>query len=219
MAELDGSNPTVPMGAVKRFGRPPGTKIERRRYLSDEELERFMKEARKVSRKYDLAFSLAYYFALRVAELVELRLDNFHIPVHQVTIQGKKGGTERTYDLPEQIERKYTRWLKERAGGFGADENPYVFPSSRLPRTGHLTRDSVQGEFRLLAERAGIPMPRSIHDLRHTVARQMIRDHADIVEIQGFLRHRSINSTEVYLKDEKTAVLERRMSKRAARFL
>jgi integrase/recombinase XerD len=200
-------------------GRPTGTKIERRRYLTDEELERFMVAARRRGRKYDLLFSLAYYFAMRVAEVVEMRMDEFHLPIHQVTIRGKKGGHERPYDLPEPIEQKYQRWLKERATLSGSDENPYVFPSSTLPRSGHISRDTVQGEFRLLAQKAGIPMPRSVHDLRHTVARQMIRAGEDLVTIQGFLRHRDLKSTEVYLKDEKTAVMERRMSQRAARFL
>lgn len=200
-------------------GRPLGTKIERRRYLTDEELDRFMVAARKRGRKYDLLFSLTYYFAMRVAEVVEMRLDEFHLPIHQVTIQGKKGGHERPYDLPEPIEQKYQRWLKLRATLPNAEENPYVFPSSTLPRSGHISRDTVQAEFRSLAQKAGIPMPRSIHDLRHTVARQMIRAGEDLVTIQGFLRHRDLKSTEVYLKDEKTAVMERRMSQRAARFL
>jgi integrase/recombinase XerD len=196
-------------------GRPEGTRILRRRYMTAEELERFMKVAKKAGRKYDLLFSLVYYFAMRVAEVVSLQLEDFNLPSHQVTIKAKKDGRVRVYDLPEQIEHKYLRWLKER----GSDENPFVFPSTILPRSGHLSRDAAQAEFRLLAKKAGVGMPRSIHDLRHTAAQEMIRGGEDLATVQGWLRHRDIESTKTYIDDQTTAEVERRMARRAARFL
>jgi len=197
-------------------GRPRGTELhDRRRYMTQDELERFMKAARRAGKKYDLLFSLVYYYAMRVAEVVTLRLDDFNLPSHQITIRAKKDGRVRVYDLPEQIEHKYTRWLKER----GSDENPFVFPSSTLPRSGHLSRDAAQAEFRLLAKKAGVGMPRSIHDLRHTAAQEMIRGGEDLATVQGWLRHRDIESTKAYIDDQTTAEVERRMAQRAARFL
>ena len=196
-------------------GRPEGTRILRRRYMKAEELERFMKAAKKAGRKYDLLFSLVYYFAMRVAEVVSLQLEDFNLPSHQVTIKAKKDGRVRVYDLPEQIEHKYLRWLKERGSG----ENPFVFPSSTLPRSGHLSRDAAQAAFRLLAKKAGVGMPRSIHDLRHTAAQEMIRGGEDLATVQGWLRHRDIESTKTYIDDQTTAEVERRMAQRAARFL
>jgi integrase/recombinase XerD len=208
-----------PNEAKRGPGRPEGTTVLRRRYMTPEELERFMKAARQVGKKYDLLFSLVYYYAMRVAEVVGLRLDDFNLPSHQITIRAKKDGRVRVYDLPEQIERKYTRWLKERAALPGSDENPYVFPSSILPRSGHLSRDAAQAEFRLLAKKAGVGMPRSIHDLRHTSAQEMIRGGEDLATVQGWLRHRDIESTKTYIDDQTTAEVERRMAQRAARFL
>ena len=151
-------------------GRPKDTKILRRRYMTAEELERFMKATRRAGKKYDLLFSLVYYFAMRVAEVVCLQLEDFNLPSHQVTIRAAKDGRVRAYDLPEQIEHKYRRSLKERASLPGSDENQFVFPSTTLPRSGHLYRDAAQAEFRLLCRRASVGMPRSIHDLRHTSA-------------------------------------------------
>jgi len=201
-------------------GRPKGTELhDRRRYMTQDELERFMKAARQVGKKYDLLFSLVYYYAMRVAEVVGLRLGDFNLPSHQITIRAKKDGRVRVYDLPEQIERKYSRWLKERAALPGSDENPYVFPSSTLPRSGHLSRAAAQAEFRLLAKKAGVGMPRSIHDLRHTAAQEMIRGGEDLATVQGWLRHRDIESTKTYIDDQTTAEVERRMAQRAARFL
>lgn len=200
-------------------GRPKDTKILRRRYMTQDELERFMKAARKVGRKYDLLFSLVYYFAMRVGEVVILRLVDFNLPSHQVTIRAEKDGRVRVYDLPEQIEQKFKRWLKERSELEDAEENPYVFPSTTLPRSGHLSRDAAQAEFRLLCRKANVGMPRSIHDLRHTAAQEMIRGSEDLATVQGWLRHRDIASTKTYIDDQVTAAAERRMAQRAARFL
>jgi integrase len=200
-------------------GRPKDTKILRRRYMTAEELERFMKAARKAGKKYDLLFSLVYYFAMRVAEVVSLKLQDFNLPSHQVTIRAKKDGRVRVYDLPEQIEYKYRRWLRERTGLPGGDENLYVFPSTILNRSGHLSRDAAQAEFRLLCRKADVGMPRSIHDLRHTAAQEMIRGGEDLATVQGWLRHRDIESTKTYIDDQTTAEVERRMAQRAARFL
>lgn len=205
--------------ANRRPGRPNGTKILRRRYMTQDELFEFMKAARKTGKKYDLVFSLVYYFAMRVAEVVNLRVEDFNLPSHQVTIRAKKDGRVRAYDLPEQIEQKYTRWLKQRAMLYGSDENPWVFPSSILPRSGHMSRDAVQAEFRLVASKAGVGMPRSIHDLRHTAAQEMIRGGEDIATVQGWLRHRDIKSTQSYIDDHATVEVEKRMAVRAARFL
>jgi len=200
-------------------GRPNGTKILRRRYMTQDDLFQFMKAARKTGKKYDLVFSLVYYFAMRVAEVVSLRQEDFNLPSHQITIRAMKGGRFRAYDLPEQIEHKYTRWLKQRAMLYGSDENPWVFPSGKLPRLGHVSRDAVQAEFRLVASKAGVAMPRSIHDLRHTAAQEMIRAGEDIATVQGWLRHRDIKSTQSYIDDHATIEVEHRMAVRAARFL
>ena len=206
---------------IKRSpGRPEGTKINgRRRYLTQEELERFMKAAKKASRKYDLLFSLTYYYAMRVAEVVSLRLDDLNGQSHQVTVRAAKDGRVRVYDLPEQIEQKFKRWLKERSKLRDIEENPYIFPSATLPRSGHLSRDAAQAEFRLLCRKANVGMPRSIHDLRHTAAQEMIRGGEDLATVQGWLRHRDIQSTKTYIDDQVTAAVERRMAQRASRFL
>jgi integrase/recombinase XerD len=200
-------------------GRPEGTRILRRRYMTAEELERFMKAAKKAGRKYDLLFSLVYYFAMRVAEVVSLRLEDFNLPSHQVTVRAAKDGRVRVYDMPEQIEQKFRRWLRERSRLRDAEENPYVFPSTTLPRSGHMSRDAAQAEFRLLCRKANVGMPRSIHDLRHTAAQEMIRGGEDLATVQGWLRHRDIQSTKTYIDDQVTVEAERRMAQRAARFL
>lgn len=200
-------------------GRPVGTKIARRRYMTQEELGRFMDAAHKSGPKYALLFDLVYFFAMRVQEVVTMELTNFRLTVHQVAIKAAKGGEERVYDLPEQIEQRHDRWLKARAELPAAQENPYVFPSTTLPRSGHMSRDAAQAEFRLLCRKAEVPMPRSIHDLRHTSAQEMIRAGDDLATVQGWLRHRDIASTKAYISDEVSAEHQRARAACSARFL
>ena len=47
----------------------------------------------------------------------------------------------------------------------------------------------------------------------------MIRGGEDLATVQGWFRHRDIESTKSYIDDQATAEVERRMAKRAARFL
>lgn len=211
----------MPEDQVKRLGRPPGTGLHgRRRYMTEQELEAFMAQARRSGPKYSLLYSLTYFYAMRVAEVVSLLLTDLPpTKTHQVTIRAVKGGRERTYDLPEQIEAKLRRWLKARRDLPGASENPYLFPSVTLPRTGHLSRDAAQATFRQLCRKAKVPMPRSIHDLRHSSCQSAIRGGMNVAEVKGLLRHRDIQSTKVYIDDEITAERQAERARKEAKFL
>lgn len=202
------------------MARPKGTTLKgRRRYLTEAEMERFVKERDKAGRRYDLLFTLTWYFALRVGEVVRLTLADFNLDQHQLTIRPEKQGRERVYELPEQIEAKLKRWLKERSALEGASENAYVFPSTTLPRSGHMSRDAAQAVFRSLCRKAGVGMPRSIHDLRHSRAQDLLRGGADLGTVKKFLRHKYISSTQTYLDDEEDTQNERRIAAHSARFL
>ena len=123
------------------MSRPVGSGLHgRRRYLTEDELERFMNQAKKSGPKYSLLFAMTYYLRHESRRgCPSLTLADFNLPSHQVTIKGLKGGRERTYDLPEQIEAKYRRWLKVRHALPDSAENVYVFPSRTLPRSGHMS--------------------------------------------------------------------------------
>lgn len=69
-------------------------------------------------------------------ETVGLKVADFNLASHQVTVKDEKGGTSRVYDLPEQIERKLKGWLKERAENPDHSANEFMFPSRLSSRTG-----------------------------------------------------------------------------------
>jgi len=195
-------------------GRPVGTGTNgRARYLSSDELEAFFRATKRGGKKWDLFFGLAFYFAMRVGEVVALKVSDANLSAHQLTIRAEKGGSCRTYDLPERIEKKFRAWLKERPDG-----NLFLFPSRTCPRTEPLSRVGAQKMFYELSRKAGIGA-HSVHDLRHTAASMMAQAGDNVVQIARWLRQKQVASAERYLSDIGREKHERDMEKRASRFL
>ena len=175
------------------MGRPKGSGRKGEiRYLNVEEITRFMKEVKK-DKMYDLAFSLALSFGLRVAELVKIRLSDFNDQTKKLHVAAVKGGREYKHELSGKMWRKYLRWLHVR----GSNNNPFLFPS-RLYHDDHCSRDAFQQAFKKICKKANIT-GHSIHDLRHTTAVSLVLEgKLSIAEIRDRLRHSSVSSTEVY---------------------
>lgn len=188
------------------MGRPEGSGRKGEiRYLNEQELTRFMKEAKK-DKMYDLAFSLALSLGLRVAELVKIQLSDFSDDRKTLHVKAVKGGREYKHELSGKMWRKYLRWLHVR----GSNNNPFLFPS-RLYHDDHCSRDAFQQAFKKICKKANIT-GHSVHDLRHTCAVSLVLEgKLSIAEIRDRLRHSSVSSTEVYFnllnreKAERTA--------------
>ncbi len=198
-------------------GRPPGTgHAGQVRYLTPDELDRFLRAASKEGRKWDLVFSLVSYLALRVSEAATIRLADFSDPPGFVTIQGLKGGLKRPYPLPEQLQRKLRLWTRERAKMPGANRSPFLFPHRDYVETGHLPAVSIQSAFYRIAHRAGLA-PHSVHDLRHTAAQDLVRNKEGLGQVASWLRHRDLESSKVYINHGQDLELDQRQLERAGR--
>jgi len=181
----------------KKRGRPEGTeKGGVIKYLNDDQLERFMKEVRE-SRRDDFLFSLMLYVGARVAEISNLKLEDFNGESNQVVIRGVKSGNTRVYTLPGKLWKKYERWLKERAKIKDSDKNPYLFVTSHGYYDSPISRDGVQWLFKDHAKKAGLE-GFSAHSLRHTTAIQRVRAGHSAVRIQKWLRQKQLTSTLKY---------------------
>jgi integrase len=191
-------------------GRPKGSGLNGRlRVFTAKELDSLLAAAARFSKKYDFAMNLGYYLAMRVGELVALRVEDFNSAARQVTIRAEKQGFTKTYDLPDRLWHKYQRWMKERK----PKDSPWVFPH-RIYQDEHMADDSVQGTFRTLCHKAGIPGQHSIHDLRHTAATSMATQGDGITQIAGWLRHRAIISSQRYIAYRENREHEAKMKAR-----
>lgn len=181
-----------------------GGKMNNIRYLDEEELERFGRAAKK-NPLHALAFHLMIIGGLRVAELINIRLEHFKWDSGgdgELWVERVKGGLKQHLDLAPETKQKFNRWMRVRKRMKTGRNNPYLFPS-RLSRSRSRSRDSFQQAFKEVCGKAGIEN-RSIHDLRHTTAVLLILQGKSLAAVRNQLGHSQISSTEQYLKFIKT---------------
>jgi integrase/recombinase XerD len=158
----------------------------------------------KALRLYCL-LEILYATGMRVSELVALPRSALVGDERTLTIKGK-GGRQRMVPLNPAAQDALVFYLCERdaavAGenGYGAGLNggsPWLFPS--WGQQGHLTRQRLAQELKLLAAQAGIDASRvSPHVLRHAFASHMLERGADLRAVQKLLGHADISTTQVY---------------------
>ena len=184
------------------------------RYLTEEELERFGKVAKK-NPLNDIAFHLTILGGLRVAELIGIKIEHFKWDdgVGKLWVERVKGGLRHHINLVPETERMYKRWTRVRKRLNTSRNNPFLFPS-RLSRNRPRSRDAFQWAFKEICERANIS-GHSIHDLRHSTAVLLLLQGKDLATVRNQLGHTQISSTEQYLKFIKTS----KESKEASQYL
>ena len=136
-------------------------------------------------------FSVCYWRGLRASELGKLRLDSFDSKAGRLRfnrVKGSRGGN----DLLSPVELKRLKaWVKVR----GNEPGP-LFPSRHHRGIG---RCMVFLLFRAYAAAAGLPSEkRHPHVLKHSIASHLVARQVEILKIQRWLGHKSINSTLKY---------------------
>jgi len=137
---------------------------------------------------------------VRAGEAARFELHDVDWHAGEVLIRGKGPRLDRLplpWDVGDAI-ADYLRRSRPRCS------NPRLFIRSCAPFTG-LSRQAVGGIVRGAAIRAGIP-PLGPHRLRHTVATAVLRHGAGLPEIAQLLRHKSLQTTTIYAKVDRTAL-------------
>ena len=167
--------------------------MERQKYLNDDQLKAFITQVEKRNLRDEVLFKLALYLGLRVQEVCNIQLKDIQPDSRAITIQGVKNGRLRTYpDIEDKLWKKLKRYSSR-------IDSEYLFPSKK--RLGQkMTTAAIQRLFKLYANKAGLPSEFSIHSLRHSCGILMARGKFTAIQIQMWLRHRSIMSTQVYFE-------------------
>lgn len=127
---------------------------------------------------------LLYSCGLRVAEVCQLRFDDFDHQERYVRVFGK-GAKERYVPITENVSAVIQRWGKRDKRKQG-----WLFPNGQ---GGCLSPRSVQ---RMVKRRsAGLCTP---HTLRHSLATHLLENGADLRSIQEILGHASVSTTQIY---------------------
>jgi integrase len=135
---------------------------------------------------------------LRRGEVAGLRLDDIDWREGELLIRGK-GAKHECLPLPADVGEPIVAWLRRGRPRCGARE---VFTRVRAPHRG-LSRSAVSAIVRAACKRAGVPEVNA-HRLRHSAATAMLRAGAGLDEIGQVLRHRSVLTTAVYAKVDRS---------------
>jgi len=163
------------------------------RYLRDEQVARLF---HVITRCRDKAmFMLMLRCGLRVEEVARLTMAALDLPRSQLFVYEGKGVKDRVVYLSNDAYKILAQYLKAR-------------PSSRAKRVFLIDKGRFKGKpiqvrgiqhrMQQYAEKAGLKV--SCHQLRHTMATQLLNADADLVTIQDLLGHTRIKTTQRYCR-------------------
>lgn len=185
------------------------------KYLNQDQLSSFFKTVRQSnSLRDEVAFSLMLFLGLRVGELVKIRIEDINFQSKQIEIRGLKNGRTRTYSLDARLWRKLLKFTQNSR----STAISWLFPS-RAYAGQPITTAALWRMFKIYAEKAGLESRYSIHSLRHSCAVTLALSGATPFDIQSWLRHRTINSTEIYFQEIRELEVEQLASGTFAQYL
>jgi integrase/recombinase XerD len=137
---------------------------------------------------------------LRAGELAALRLDDVDWRAAEIDIPGKGGRRERM-PLPDDVGQALVAYLRR---GRPETSDRRLFVRLDAPRSG-LSSGAVTAMVQTAGRRAGVAVT-GAHQLRHTVAVELLRAGAPMSEISELLRHRRPATTAIYAKVDRRAL-------------
>jgi len=138
-------------------------------------------------------FEVFYAGALRVSEIVSLKLEDVKLDMGYVLVRGK-GDKERIVPLGRSAQDALSIYLRDgRPSLAGGKNSPFLFIARGAKK---ITRQRVWQ----MVSAASLSSGRhaSPHMLRHSCATHMVENGADLRTVQTILGHADISTTQVY---------------------
>lgn len=170
--------------------KPIHYECKQRHPLSDVEMVKLRKGCANIRDKAILETFVSS--GCRCSELCNLDIKDLDFDTRRVELFGK-GKKYRQSEINAEALLDIKEYLATRD-----DDNPALFVGLRKPHK-RLTKGGVENIIQHIAERAGVEnvFP---HRLRHTFATNAINKGMDIVDVQFFLGHSSVETTQIYAK-------------------
>lgn len=171
--------------------------------LTEDEACRLV-EAVKHDRRTLLTVLLMLQEGLRRIEVSRLDVEDIDFAERSMVVRGKGGGGCETDALPITDETwvALNAYLAEE----GHSHGPLI--RNRVRRHGRTAPSTISELITKAMVDAGVKRPgdhlRTPHSCRHTMAHDTLKRTRDVRAVQKAMRHRSIRSTEVYLRGEVT---------------
>lgn len=135
---------------------------------------------------------------LRAGDIVRMRLHDIDWEDASICVAGKSRRQVRL-PLSQEVGRAIVTYLRHARPSASTDA---LFVRSRAPFRAFCSHATVSVIVSSAVRRAGVKAPSrgAAHLLRHSVATTMLRHGASLQQISALLRHRSIETTQIYAK-------------------
>lgn len=163
------------------------------RHARESELDLFFAA---ISKKRDRAlFILMLRCGLRVEEVANLGLDTIDYQHNQIMVRGGKGAKDRTTYISNDAADALAAYLLIRPP---TREQKIFLVEKGVYKGKPISVRGIQKRIEYYSKKSGVSI--SCHQLRHTMATQLLNAGADIVTIQELLGHSQIELTMRYSK-------------------
>ena len=163
------------------------------KYLKDEEVNQFFMVVE--NRRDQAMFMIMLRCGLRVEEVANLTVKAIDLPRSQLIVLNGKGSKDRVVYISNDAKKALHIYLKSRSSS-RARKLFLVEKGSFKGRP--ISVRGIQKRMEYYAEKSGVKV--SCHQLRHTMATQLLNADADLVTIQDLLGHTRIRTTQRYCR-------------------
>jgi integrase/recombinase XerD len=177
------------------------------RYLPPGEIERVINScdiSSPVGKRDRAILLLLARLGLRAGDIVQMRLQDIDWKGAWIHVSGKSRRQTRL-PLTQEVGDAIVSYVQK---GRPRSHTETLFLRSRAPFRGFRNHPAVSVIVATAFRRAKINRPGrgAAHLLRHSVASSMLRQGASLQEISALLRHRSVETTQIYAKIDVTAL-------------
>lgn len=165
--------------------------------ISQEEVLNIIKVTQNL--KHRAIIALIYSCGLRISELVNLKLNDFHIERKQLIIKNGKGRKDRYVSLADSFLPLLSNYYHS--------YNPKTY-FVEGQKGGKYTADSVRQFLKKSCLKANIKKPVTPHTLRHSYATHLLENGVDIRYIQSLLGHAKPETTMIYTHVKRKDLME-----------
>jgi len=178
------------------------------KFLNNDQVEKLLNQPdinTKNGIRDRVILEILFSTGMRVSELVSLNIDQFNLKSldklikkdlsYELNIYGKGGSSRIVYFSPRSI-----YWLQKYLE-LKRDDNKALlihYKSPAVSDTNRLTVRSVDRIVAFYARKAGLPVLATPHTLRHSFATDLLVQGAGLREVQEFLGHKNISTTQIY---------------------
>ena len=162
-------------------------------HLKDNEVFIFLHRVKKVRDK--AIFMLMLRCGLRVEEVANLTLNAIDYRRSQIMVRCGKGAKDRVVYISNDAAEALALYLHQRQRT--REQKIFLVEKGRC-KGKSLSVRGIQKRIEYYSRKSGIKV--SCHQLRHTMATQLLNADADLVTIQDILGHNRIKTTQRYCK-------------------